>query len=78
MHVHILPRRFQGDRFENTNDDIYPTIEASEKDLLHDLRTRDSRDIETVKVDADEDRKPRSLEEMEKETLWLKSFFTSA
>lgn len=78
MHVHILPRRFQGDRFENANDDIYPTIEASEKGLLHDLRTRDSRAIETVKVDADENRKPRSLEEMEKETLWLKSFFTSA
>jgi bis(5'-adenosyl)-triphosphatase len=72
--VHILPRRFQGDRFENANDDIYPAIEESEKDLPNHLRTLD---IENIKVDADEDRQPRTLEEMEKETLWLKSFFTS-
>ena len=32
VHVHILPRRFKGDRFAN-NDDIYPTLEAHEKQL---------------------------------------------
>ena len=26
-------------------------------------------------MDADEDRKPHTLEEMEKEALWLKTFF---
>jgi hypothetical protein len=29
-----------------------------------------------VKVDADEDRLPRTLEEMEKEATWLRGFFT--
>lgn len=28
-----------------------------------------------LKVDADEDRRPRSIEEMEKEAEWLKTFF---
>jgi len=32
VHVHILPRRFKGDRFAN-NDDIYPTLEAHGKQL---------------------------------------------
>lgn len=32
VHVHILPRRFNGDRFAN-NDDIYPTLEAHEEQL---------------------------------------------
>ena len=31
-----------------------------------------------LKVDADEDRKPRTREEMEKEAEWLKTFFESA
>jgi len=28
-----------------------------------------------LKVDADEDRVPRTVQEMEKEATWLKSFF---
>ena len=78
MHVHVLPRRFKGDRFENAKDDIYPSIEQSEEELPHHLRTLRPEDIERFKVDADENRKPRTVEEMEKETLWLTSFFTSA
>ena len=31
-----------------------------------------------LKVDADQDRKPRSLEEMEQEAKWLKAFFPSS
>ena len=30
---------------------------------------------ERLKVDADDDRVPRSMEEMEKEAIWLKAFF---
>lgn len=30
---------------------------------------------EPIKMDADEDREPRSMEEMEKEAEWLRGFF---
>ncbi len=126
VHVHILPRRFTGDRFAN-NDDIYPTLEAHEKHLAkritHVERQQaraaeqdvqldytassseassggsgkattgnvatlsefaqssgvptsgrsSSQESEPFRVD-DEERKPRSLEEMEREAEWLKTF----
>jgi bis(5'-adenosyl)-triphosphatase len=31
---------------------------------------------EPLKVDADEDRTPRGIEEMAKEAVWLSGFFT--
>lgn len=74
VHVHILPRRFTGDRFEGANDKIYPTIEKSEQDLPH-LHT--AREVEMLKVDADEDRQPRTIEEMEREAAWLHEFFAT-
>jgi bis(5'-adenosyl)-triphosphatase len=79
VHVHILPRRFKGDKFENANDSIYPAIEESEKNLPHYLlgQKAASTEVETFKVDADEDRKPRTLEEMESEANWLRSYFTA-
>lgn len=77
MHVHIIPRRFTGDRFEGANDEIYPAIEKSEEELPQ-LQENRHKDIERLKVDADEDRKPRTLAEMEKEAQWLRSFFDSS
>ncbi|KIJ54348.1 hypothetical protein M422DRAFT_25269 [Sphaerobolus stellatus SS14] len=83
VHIHILPRRFKGDRFENANDDVYPAIEKSEKELPHHLRinsenkTSSTEEVDTFKVDADEDRKPRMMEEMEEEAKWLSQLFKS-
>ncbi|PIL32155.1 hypothetical protein GSI_06861 [Ganoderma sinense ZZ0214-1] len=70
VHFHLLPRKLQGDAFPK-NDDVYPAIERSEGALGEDLH----RVRQPLQMDADEDRKPRTLEEMEKEALWLKTFF---
>ncbi|KAF9074959.1 diadenosine hydrolase [Rhodocollybia butyracea] len=71
VHFHILPRKAVGDRFSN-NDDIYPALENSEGSLKSDLQQSAN---QTLKVDADENRKPRTEEEMEREATWLRSFF---
>jgi len=82
VHFHLLPRKFQGDRFSNRKDDVYPAIERAEEELPHtagqngDVATAQWA-YESLKVDADENRKPRTMEEMEKEAHWLKGFFTS-
>jgi bis(5'-adenosyl)-triphosphatase len=126
VHVHILPRHLKRDRFAN-NDDIYPTLEAHEKQLgkcITQLEREQVRDAEQViRLDNaassseagggergeanmrniaalneliqsshdpargrgsyqeneplqmdDERRRPRSLEEMEREAEWLKTF----
>ncbi|KAM5538217.1 hypothetical protein V8D89_008104 [Ganoderma adspersum] len=70
VHFHLLPRKLQGDAFPQ-NDDVYPALEKSEGGLREDLH----RVRQPLQMDADEDRKPRTLEEMEKEALWLKTFF---
>ncbi|KAI0824157.1 HIT-like protein, partial [Trametes gibbosa] len=70
VHFHLLPRKLQGDAFAR-NDDVYPALEASEGRLPDALREAPQQ----LQVDADEDRKPRTLEDMEKEARWLKSFF---
>ncbi|KAF8580141.1 HIT-like protein [Ramaria rubella] len=75
VHVHVLPRRFRGDRFENMNNDVYPALEQSEEELPRQLRLHEPKNIEQLKVDADENRKPRGPEEMEKEAQWLSTFF---
>ncbi|KAH9855442.1 HIT-like protein [Lenzites betulinus] len=70
VHFHLLPRKLQGDFFAR-NDDVYPALEVSEgglPDALHQVH-------QPLQVDADEDRKPRTLEDMEKEASWLKAFF---
>jgi bis(5'-adenosyl)-triphosphatase len=82
VHFHLLPRKLHGDRFSGRNDDVYPAIERAEAELPHitgqsgDLATV-QRAYESLKVDADENRKPRTMEEMEKEAHWLKGFFAS-
>jgi len=64
VHFHILPRKLQGDRFSENNDDIYPELERNEvvlKDGLH--------------VDKPDNTSRRSMADMEAEARWLQSFF---
>jgi len=80
VHFHILPRKSQagGDPFAGErNDQIYPALESNEAGLSSTLE-RAQTPPTFLKVDADEDRKPRSLQEMEQEANWLKGFFTTA
>lgn len=72
VHFHLLPRRLIGDRFPN-NDDIYPAIEKAEGCLPEEVRAVET--ASPLKVDADEDRKARTLEEMEREAVWLREVF---
>jgi len=77
VHFHILPRKFKGDYFSERMDDVYPALEHSEASLpQHFMETNgvDGR-FQPLKVDADENRQPRSLPEMEKEADWLRTFF---
>ena len=73
VHFHILPRKLQGDVFAR-NDDVYPALDRAEGNLPENLRQVP----QSVRMDADEDRKPRTLEDMEREALWLKTFFDAA
>lgn len=83
VHFHILPRKLEGDHFTN-NDDVYPVLEQAEGRLPEEFRsTQDNsqwaahtKDDTSLKVDADKNRKPRTMEDMEKEAQWLKTFFT--
>lgn len=79
-----MPRKLRGDRFEENMDEIYPEIERNGKDMSRELRAavavsaekaRVDHGAEPLKVDADEDRKPRSMAEMVEEAEWLKGFF---
>jgi len=69
-----LPRKFLGDPFSKNNDQIYPALEENEASLRSELQ-RPLKE-QPLHVDADEDRKPRTGEEMQKEAMWLKGFFT--
>ncbi|KAG6919048.1 hypothetical protein DXG01_009758 [Tephrocybe rancida] len=73
VHFHLLPRKKAGDRFSDANDEIYPALENHEMSLKSDLQA--PHQSVPFKVDADDDRPPRSLEEMEKEAGWLRGFF---
>ncbi|KAJ7837813.1 diadenosine hydrolase [Mycena olivaceomarginata] len=65
VHFHLLPRKSVGDKFSGKNNDqVYPALEKAEAEMA-----------QPFKVDADEDRVPRSMEEMESEAVWLKGFF---
>ncbi|TFK41950.1 diadenosine 5',5'''-P1,P4-tetraphosphate asymmetrical hydrolase [Crucibulum laeve] len=73
VHFHLLPRKFKGDRFAGNNDEIYPALDRAEGSLQSEATQTQT--TEPLKVDADEFRLPRSMEEMEKEAKWLKDFF---
>lgn len=71
VHVHVLPR-VPNDLAKN--DDIYGEIDKDSASLMQDwdkaLQNRPS----FTAVD-DDDRKPRTMEQMEQEAKWLKSLF---
>ena len=74
VHIHLIPRKFHGDSFAERNDDIYPALEKAEAEIPGELLSINKPSLhEPLRVDADDQRKPRSLEEMEKEAEWLKS-----
>jgi len=74
VHFHLLPRKSQGDYFTR-NDDVYPALERAEASLPSELLAQEAKLAQPFKVDADEDRIARSMEEMEKEAIWLRGFF---
>ncbi|KAH8103547.1 HIT-like protein [Cristinia sonorae] len=84
VHFHLLPRKMAGDPFEGHNDEIYPALEHAEESLPKQLLVVEAKDrdprtrAEPIKMDADEDRKPRSLEDMEREANWLKELFAKS
>ncbi|KAF9469669.1 HIT-like protein [Collybia nuda] len=75
VHFHLLPRKYTGDRFSGNNDEVYPALEENGESLSADLLKTQSEAREKFRVDADDDRHPRSMEDMEEEALWLKGFF---
>ena len=83
VHFHLLPRRLQGDRFTGSQQDaVYVELEKREGVLPQDLaassrsqKTTDARSPEPLRMDADADREPRTLEDMEQEAKWLAGFF---
>lgn len=83
VHFHLLPRRLQGDRFTGSQADaVYVELEKREGVLPQDLAASsgsqintDTRSPEPLKMDADADREPRTLEDMEQEAKWLAGFF---
>lgn len=85
VHFHLLPRKAsREDPFFSRNDRVYPAIEKAEADIARDIHLatgqassflQSSHRKEALKVDADEDRKPRTAEEMEKEAEWLRGLF---
>ncbi|SPO21090.1 related to Cobalamin synthesis protein [Ustilago trichophora] len=68
LHIHILPRK-KGDI--EPNDLVYEHLDKWGFDIQK-LLNKDAK----LKVDADEDRKPRSKDEMLKEASFLGSFFS--
>lgn len=87
MHIHLIPRK-PTDFPPGENDRIYPALEKSEHQLGPALeqskveRTAGSGFFSggegstgVLQVPKDEDRHPRTEEEMEKEARWLASFF---
>lgn len=81
VHAHIIPRR-EGDLdHRGGGDAVYRMLEGEEGDVGKHLRERDEREKAGENgrrgrfpaVDADEERKPRSEEEMKREADWLRS-----
>lgn len=72
VHVHLIPRKVTD--YEGDNDQIYPALEENEKELKRDMEN----ERDAWRTPKDEDRKPRSMEEMEKEAGWLKGLIKAA
>ncbi|EKM48405.1 uncharacterized protein PHACADRAFT_214815 [Phanerochaete carnosa HHB-10118-sp] len=93
VHFHLLPRKLHGDRFTSRNDEVYPALERAESELPEELASTPSNspqstsskekggpigNVEPLCMDADDERKPRSMEEMVQEAEWLRGFFIGA
>jgi len=77
VHFHLLPRKFQGDPFAEKNDEIYPELEKNEASIPDHLpNAPSSSGHQHLRVDSDEDRVPRTSQEMEEEAKYLKGFFS--
>jgi bis(5'-adenosyl)-triphosphatase len=76
VHVHIIPRN-PTDTYAGS-DDFYNRLEENEYGLAGDLADAVQPRIgpmPTLQVPHDDDRKPRTDEEMAREARWLASFF---
>ncbi|KAI9021177.1 HIT-like protein [Hyaloraphidium curvatum] len=72
VHCHILPRRI-GD-FE-PNDRVYDELDKHELYEALGEHFKETTHRSSIKMDAEESRKPRSAEEMEREARWLATLF---
>jgi len=76
VHFHVMPRKAVGDAFADKNDEIYPELENNEESINSGLSRLSSKaNHSSLRVDADEDRKPRTMQEMEEEAIYLRAFF---
>ncbi|BFZ56632.1 Dinucleoside triphosphate hydrolase [Savitreella phatthalungensis] len=73
VHVHVIPRA-SGDL--EKNDDVYGMLDTASAEMESGWRTILENRPKFTAVD-DEERKPRSLEELEKEAKWLAEAFAS-
>jgi bis(5'-adenosyl)-triphosphatase len=75
VHVHIIPRKDADLDDRGGKDAVYDIMNSEEGDIGAHLADagRQKRANGALKVDADEDRKPRTSVEMEKEAQWLAS-----
>lgn len=71
VHVHVLPRKSND---LPRNDDIYGEIDKDSATLQRDWEEALKNRAKFTAVD-DEDRKPRTMQQMEQEATWLKSLF---
>ncbi|KAJ3035710.1 hypothetical protein HDV00_003471 [Rhizophlyctis rosea] len=69
VHVHVIPRK-GGDWADN--DDIYPEIDQKEKELAKELQSQH----EAHKGVDNEERKPRTQDDMAAESAKLREHFT--
>lgn len=77
VHIHVIPRHPTD--YEGDNDRIYPALEEHEKDLRAELSRNneqignDTNGGSAWRVPKDEDRRPRTAEEMEAEARWIRT-----
>jgi bis(5'-adenosyl)-triphosphatase len=73
VHAHIIPRKRSDLDHLGGNDKIYDLMDGPEGDVGSHLKQRDEPAARNyrMKVDADEDRKERTEEELKKEAEWL-------
>jgi bis(5'-adenosyl)-triphosphatase len=73
VHAHIIPRKKSDLDFKGGNDQIYEMMDGPEGDVGGHLEEREAKKERNyrMKVDADEDRKPRTEEELQSEAEWF-------